>query len=131
MKPGNPLKRTEFKRREKPLAPGEQPRRRKRLKPMSDKRRAEIPERQRVVAEVLARDGFKCRVAPFLPDLACSGPLDGHEPRTRARGGDPLDPDQVVTCCRLHHDWIHTNPDEATALGLLEHSWQEKEDGSE
>jgi hypothetical protein len=126
----HPMKRTGFKNRgqgldrttSKPLKPG------KRLRPMSDKKRAEIPERAAVKEAVFERDSYQCRIAPFLPDIECGGELDAHEPQSRARGGDPLDVDQCVTACRRHHDWVHEHPAAAAALGLLQHSWQEREE---
>lgn len=45
--------------------------------------------------------------------------VDLHEPLTRARGGDILDPKNTVALCRPCHDWIHNNPAAATDLGLL------------
>ncbi len=42
-----------------------------------------------------------------------------HEPLTRARGGDILDPHNTVAICRNCHNWIHDHPESATRLGLL------------
>lgn len=42
-----------------------------------------------------------------------------HEPLTRARGGDILDPAHTVAVCRNCHRWIHHHPNSATKLGLL------------
>src|SRR5690348_13849871 len=38
---------------------------------------------------------------------------------TRARGGDPTDPANVLLGCRACHRWAHENDEAATALGLL------------
>jgi hypothetical protein len=42
-----------------------------------------------------------------------------HEPLTRARGGSTTDPANALTVCPPCHRWIHDNPADATALGLL------------
>jgi len=124
----SPLNRGKPLARGKGLKRGTSRLKRTRLKPISDKRREEIPERQKTLEVVFARDKRQCRAAAFFPDMPCQGPLDGHEPLSRARGGNPLDPDEVVTVCRGHHDHIHAHPEESAALGLLEHSWDERED---
>ena len=55
----------------------------------------------------------------------CQGrATDIHEPLTRARGGSIVDLDNTVAVCRRCHDWIHDNPNVATSLGLLQHSWE-------
>jgi hypothetical protein len=55
----------------------------------------------------------------------CQGrSVDIHEPLTRARGGSITDAANTVAVCRRCHDWIHDNPDVATSLGLLQHSWE-------
>ena len=41
--------------------PESKPKKRKRLKPMSDKRREQIPARQAAVAEAMRRDGERCQ----------------------------------------------------------------------
>ena len=88
------------------------------LKPVSARRSGERVKRRRVVASALDRDGG-CVAAGLVVDVACWGPLDGHEPIARSawRAGY-LEVDNVVTLCRAHHDWTHAHPDEATALGL-------------
>lgn len=88
------------------------------IKPVSDRRRSELAARRAVVAAALRRDGG-CIGRGLVPSVACWGPLDGHEPLTRARGGDYLDLENVVTLCRAHHDWTHAHPALSTPLGLL------------
>lgn len=89
----------------------------------SARRRTELAHEQlarRVaVSQAFARDGHRCQAATRVPSVTCAGGLDGHEPLTRARGGNPLDPDQILTVCRAHHEWIHAHPSDATTLGLL------------
>ena len=86
---------------------------------------ATVKARRDAVRAAFERDGYRCQAADLeTPGVQCGGGLDGHEPLTRARGGDPLDPDQIVTVCRHHHRWIHANPIDAHDLGLLRHSWE-------
>lgn len=71
------------------------------------------------VAAAAARDGYSCVARHLAPLVACGGPLDGHEPLTRGRGGDPLDVDNILTVCRSHHDHLHAHPAWAESVGLL------------
>lgn len=59
--------------------------------------------------ELASRSAFGCR----------HWAVELHEPLTRARGGDILDPANTIAICRGCHDWIHHHPERATALGLL------------
>lgn len=104
--------------RRTPLARGTSQLRRTRLKPMSDKRRAEIPERDRVREQVLRRDNYLCVAADLVPSVACWGHLDVDEIKPRSDGGDYLNPDDCQSICRAHHDWKHAHHKEALALGL-------------
>ena len=106
------LKRTGFKNRGKGLNPG------KALKPMSDKRREELPERDRVRANVYKRDGYKCRIAPFLPDDPCMGRLTPHHLKKAGQGG-AYNEENLISACAHHNDWVEDHPDEAKALGLV------------
>ena len=57
-------------------------------------------------------------------DDKCSGRAEHlHEPLTRARGGDILDPANCVATCWYCHRQIHDNPAEALERGWLKHSW--------
>lgn len=91
--------------------------------PVSKKRRREMRERRKTLAVVFERDGG-CVMRPggshYAPQApACGGFYDGHEPLRRSQGGDPLDPDQVVTLCRRHHDFVHGHVGWAQEHGLL------------
>jgi hypothetical protein len=46
--------------------------------------------------------------------------VDGHEPRMRSGGGSITDPDRILAACRESHDWLHSHPLEAEALGLIQ-----------
>lgn len=96
---------------------------RSRIRPQSPRRASERSEREKVVRAALDRDRG-CIAKPLLPGVKCWGPLDGHEVKTRGRGGSHLDLDNVVTLCRRHHDWVGENPKRAHELGLLKHGWE-------
>lgn len=91
---------------------------RTRLKPRSAKRVEQDERRRDVLMIVHVRDGFRCQAEKVWPEVTCGGRLDGHEPLPRSRGGDPLDPDQVISICRQHHDCIHSHPTLARERGL-------------
>lgn len=110
MKRGGPL------RRSTPLQAKAGLGRRTKLQGVSQKRKAIEQPRRVLVDLVLSRDGFTCRARTLLPGR-CGGPLDVHEVLSRARGGSILDPDNCLTLCRLHHDWVTTHPAEAEAGG--------------
>ena len=105
MKRSKPLRRSRIERRS-------------RLRPVSKKRRATAEQRRKCREIVIERDG-KCKLKTIAPDVACWGPIDVHEVVPRGRGGDPLDPDNCLAGCRLHHDLVGANPKRATELGLL------------
>lgn len=84
-----------------------------RIKPVSDKRRATFPAREKCVRIVKKRDGYKCRVCG-------EDGYDVHEILTRAQGGDPTDPDNAVLLCREHHDFAHNHPKWAAEVGLIQ-----------
>jgi hypothetical protein len=75
------------------------------LRPMSARRRKEMPARRAAVAALLAERPW-CEVQ--LPGLCAGRAVDGHERLSRARGGDHLHPDVAV--CRPCHDHITQNP---------------------
>lgn len=92
---------------------------RTRLKPMSAKRVSEVEQRRQVVDTVIRRDGA-CTARQRVPAVECWGPLAGHEPLPRSRGGDYLDPEQVIALCAAHHQWVHEHPNAARVVGLLQ-----------
>lgn len=97
--------------------------RRKRLKPMSDKRRAQIPERQRVHAEVLERDDYRCKLAFAFPDQPCFGELHPHHLLKEGQGGS-YTPGNLLTACNLHNSMVEDRPKVAALAGLVVHSWE-------
>lgn len=94
------------------------------INPISDRRRGEQTERERVRREVRRRDR-SCRARDLIPAVRCGGPLDVHEiiPRSAWRKGY-LVVDNCVLICRAHHQWVDANPDEAHANGLHGYSFE-------
>lgn len=93
-----------------------------RIKPVSDKRRAENRQRRKM-ADRLYPERPKCAV-PGCPNLAD----DLHEPKSRARGGSIVSEGNQVPLCRYpHHDDLTFRPESELAwayeIGLLVHSW--------
>jgi hypothetical protein len=92
-----------------------------RLPAQSAKGKKQAAQRRRMLAQ---HPSDLCAAARLVPEITCAGPLDPHEPLTRARGGSITDPSNLAWVCRAHHDWAHDNPDEAHEVGLLKHSWE-------
>lgn len=91
-----------------------------RLPAASSKRKKAMSARKKMLAEFYT--GI-CEGAKRVPDVRCGGPLDPHEPLTRARGGSITEPENLMWICRNHHDWAHAHPLQAHKVGLLRHSW--------
>lgn len=94
---------------------------RKRVKPQSEKRQADMKVRRGVVAQLLAE-------TPRCPArICCRGArtTDVHERLSRARGGSITDPahGHMVALCRACHDWITTHPAEAERMRWALPSW--------
>jgi 5-methylcytosine-specific restriction endonuclease McrA len=89
------------------------------IRAKSEKRVKEDRAWAKLRLEVLFRDGH----CAFILDTThgpCGGPLDVHHIVTRARDRKlALDADNLKVVCRVHHDWVHAHPAEATELGLL------------
>ena len=91
------------------------------LRPRSPKREREDREFAKVKADVLKRDGWLCAVktAATLDDYHVT-PMDVHHVVPRSRDKSlALEPSNLITLCRRHHDWVHDHPVESAALGLL------------
>lgn len=99
-------------------------RRRRALSKMSAKRRAIAPKRRELVVRLLGERRCEFPI-DRLRGFTC-GALGSsvHEVLTRARGGDILDESNCMVVCAEHHYWIHANPLQAVALGVLAHSWE-------
>ena len=119
------MKRSELKRGATPLKRSTFTAPRKPLRKVSAQARAKWPARLACIQIVLERDQgcvFARRVTGrgLSPDLAptCWGQLDVHEPGHRSQGADPTNPDECVTLCRGHHDYVHGFPLTAKLLEL-------------
>lgn len=89
-----------------------------RINPRSNKAKAMDPLREACRRAVLARAKYRCEVRI---DGRCGsrmpGWLDVHEIVPRSAGGSITDLDNCVAACRACHDFIHGNPNWATANG--------------
>lgn len=97
-KPKRPIRRTA------PLkAGGTQARRRTRIRPMSDRKRAEVRLRTTVTRPgVLKRDAGRCRCCGAAYGTERNrwlGWLEVHEEPPRSLGGNPNDPRDCITMC--------------------------------
>lgn len=96
-----------------------------RLKPVSDRRRAEGPARDAVRARTLSRAGWKCQAAEIVPEIECWGPLDTDERKSRGvNPGGHLDDSNTQALCRAHHTWRTDEPEEAWKRGLRVKAWE-------
>lgn len=69
----------------------------------------------------LERDGG-CLAAVLVPEVRCWGKLDPqHVIPQGVRRDLAADPENIVGCCRGHHEWIGDHPEAARALGLHGH----------
>lgn len=84
---------------------------------VSAKRRREVAKRAKVRLEVFERDGFRCQIRAFV-GTECFGRPTVHHLRKASQGGD-YDPENLVTACSYHNDWIEDNPARARELGLV------------
>lgn len=92
----------------------------KRVKPQSQKRADDMLARRQLVADLLARFPV-CQMA-----VVCQGArsVDVDEIKSRAAGGDFLDPDNCQAVCRACHSWKHEHPEEAHRMGFTRFSWE-------
>lgn len=87
----------------------------------STKARDIAAERSTVRMSLLVERGPDCQGCPLTP-VGARPPRpwsDMHEVLTRARGGDPTDPDNILCLCRRCHQWVTEHETDAKALGLV------------
>lgn len=102
-----------------PVGQGAPRARETRLRPVSKKRQAIMPERRELVRAILA-------VQPQCVKPGCyADAQDGHERKTRARGGSILSPTNVIGTCRHHNGELTMEPAWGYETGMLLHSWDE------
>jgi hypothetical protein len=73
--------------------------------------------RELAVDIALERDQH-CKGLDLIPGHQCRGQLVGHEPLKRSAGGDPCDPEQVMTICEQLNMDVENYPDLAKVFGL-------------
>jgi hypothetical protein len=93
-------------------------RRRKRLRPMSDRRRDAIPERHAVRWAVFERDGHCLLDRRTSYGGSCYGPPTFHHLRKEGQGG-AYTAENGVTLCAHHNGWVENYPEVAYAIGLV------------
>lgn len=72
--------------------------------------------------ELLAARGPYCQGCPVTPVGKPGEPrpwTDMHEVLTRARGGDPTDPGNILCLCRECHKWVTEHETQAREMGLV------------
>jgi len=75
-----------------------------RIKPISKKRREQLRKEALLKIELLDRARGRCEKCGNLPDWRG---LSKHEIKSRAQGGDPLDPDNCEMLCGGCHSLEH------------------------
>jgi hypothetical protein len=108
------------------------PPRRKRMRPVSEKRLNERPERDALRHAVVVAADYRCVAELLVPEVRCWSPerdglgrwwLDVDEVVGRGvKPGGHLDPSNVQALCRAHHDWKTTHPTLARERGLRRRS---------
>jgi hypothetical protein len=105
-----------------------------RIKPISDKRRAENVVRAERMEEKFGPRPWDCQfgkvvrfagVAVPMSFLSCFGEVNGHEILKTSQGGSRVDMDNVVPLCNYHNGLIEDEPVMARQLGLVRHSWEQ------
>lgn len=109
------------------LKPGQSNLSRSRLAAESPRRRGERKARTEVRRVTRERAGDCCEAIALVPEVRCWHPagalLHTHEIPSRGRyPGSQLHAECTVLRCAGHHQWVHTQPREAEARGLLLHS---------
>jgi 5-methylcytosine-specific restriction endonuclease McrA len=92
-------------------------RRYSKLNPISKKRKARQPARER--AEAVVRDRAKGRCQIAIKGVCLGIGQHGHEVKSRAQGGSEIDPDNMLWACNPCNGWAHAHPIEAFRLGVL------------
>lgn len=100
------------------------PSRRRGIPRVSAKRRAQLAREADVKAQVIARVGGRCEACPRLHSGPVRAAVDKHELKSWARGGNPEAEANTIAVCRICHNFIHDNPEDAAVLGLSIHSWE-------
>lgn len=90
---------------------------RRRVKPVSDKRLAERPAYLAAREVAMERAGERCEVVRF--DVRCGHrAVHAHHVLPRSSGGKDV-PENLLACCEGCHQWVHAHPAESEPLGYL------------
>ena len=95
-----------------------------RLKPISDRRRAEKGVRDEEREATFARDSRTCQVRALIVEAGyaewarCSGPITFHHLQKSGQGG-AYDRENGLTACAGHNSWVENYPAYAKSLGLV------------
>ena len=91
------------------------------IKPRSRKASQTEAARAKIRKALIEERGSLCEArTPYCTQPAV---LQMHEVLSRGRGGDALDPSNILLVCPLCHHWIHTHPADAEARGLSVRRW--------
>lgn len=90
---------------------------------VSTKMKSQHRKETRCKKIIRVRARGRCEACPILHDGPIRPGVDKHEIKSRARGGDPTNPENCLLVCRPCHDWIEEHDSEAILLGLSRHSW--------
>lgn len=94
--------------------------RKSRLRPVSEKRKAQRLDYSQAKAVVWERDTGQCQPGLHLRDGKCSTEIHPHHVWPQARYPERrCDPDVMVLSCSIHHRMIHDNPKWAKRAGWL------------
>lgn len=92
------------------------------MRRQSHKARQVAEERRNLDWSLLAARGSACEGCHLTPVGRRPDPRpwsEKHEILTRARGGSPTDPDNILCLCRDCHKWITEHETAARELGLV------------
>jgi hypothetical protein len=92
------------------------------MRQQSAKARSNGVTRKRLQWSLLAERGAFCEGCATTPVGIRDEPRpwsDMHEILTRARGGSPIDPENILLLCRDCHHWVTTHETAARELGLV------------
>lgn len=90
------------------------------MRRQSKAKAAEGRARRTLRARLYDERGLACEICEAAPWT------DMHERKTRARGGSPLNPDNLLCLCRKCHATVTTNPEWAEGNDFMRHSWDDE-----
>lgn len=105
--------------------------RRTRIKPVSAKRQREAIGRAAVRSAVYERDDWRCALSDPATRPIAAGRCDGHTTvhhlLKQSQGGEYV-PENLLTMCARHNDWVEEEPKLAWAIGLVVRRGESHED---